>query len=252
MFSHLPASGMQGRAAGILLRPVFFCLPKTSMYLLTAATTFEMDAFRNHCAGRDEDLLLVTGVGPMETTLRLMRRLQKERERVRGVINFGVAGAYRFPGQEQAADLLDICLAESEVLGDFGICLHGEIEQFSAHLEAPAAFTLAPTLLAAGRRILAGHGISCRSGAFVTVNCASGTLARGAMLGRLHHALCENMEGAAVARVCWEFSLPCLEIRCISNLVEDRDPSGWQLDRACGAAGRAAALVARHLEQHHD
>ncbi len=221
------------------------------MYLLTAATSFEMDAFRNHVSGSDGNLL-VTGMGPMETALRLARCLEGRQGNLRGVINFGVAGAYRYPGQEQAAALLDICLAEREVLGDFGICLQGEIEQFGDHLQEIPVFPMDPSLLAGSRRVLAGHGLSCRTGVFVTVNCASGTLARGSMLGRMHNGLCENMEGAAVARVCREFALPCLEIRCISNLVEDRDPSGWQLNRACQLAGRAAALVARHLEQHHD
>ncbi len=222
------------------------------MYLLTAATTFEMDAVRSHWPGPADFPGLVTGVGPVETALRLARWLGERRQEVRGVINVGVAGAYRYPGQKQAAALLDICLAEREVLGDFGICLQERIEQFTARLETPSVFVMDPALLGAGRRILADHRIPSRSGTFVTVNCASGTLARGAMLGRTHHGLCENMEGAAVARVCLEFSLPCLEIRCISNLVEDRDPRGWQLDRACAAAGRVASLVARHLEQYHD
>ncbi len=222
------------------------------MYLLTAATSLEMEALRSHCSGDEGALSLVTGMGPVETTLRMARCLEVRSRHIRGVINFGVAGAYRYPGQEQAADLLELCLAGSEVLGDFGICLEEEIEQFTGHLRTPTLFPMDPVLLAAGRRILAEHGLCSRTGAFVTVHCASGTLARGAMLGRMHRGLCENMEGAAVARVCREFALPCLEIRCISNLVEDRDPSGWQLNRACQLAGRAAALVARHLEQHHD
>ncbi len=228
------------------------CCLREIMYLLTAATSFEMDAFRSHSSGGNSMPLLVTGMGPMETTLRLARRLEQEQGRVRGVINFGVAGAYRYPGQEEAADLLDICLAEREVLGDFGICLQEEIAQFTAHPETPSVFSMDSSLLAAGRRILADLHMPARCGTFVTVNCASGTLDRGAMLGRTHSGLCENMEGAAVARVCREFSLPCLEIRCISNLVEDRDPGGWQLDRACAIAGRAASLVVRHLERRHD
>jgi futalosine hydrolase len=52
------------------------------------------------------------------------------------------------------------------------------------------------------------------------------------------------MEGAAVARVCKEFSLPCLEIRCISNMVEDRDQAKWQLQEACTQVGKAVATIA--------
>ena len=37
------------------------------------------------------------------------------------------------------------------------------------------------------------------------------------------------MEGAAVALACRQLSVPLLEIRGISNLVEDRDTSLWNL-----------------------
>ena len=96
-------------------------------------------------------------------------------------------------------------------------------------------------------RILHSKQLSFYTGAFVTVNCASGTAKRGNMLGARYRALCENMEGAAVARVCREFNLPCLELRCVSNLVEDRDTSRWQLKKACRRAGEVTALVTEHL-----
>jgi futalosine hydrolase len=55
------------------------------------------------------------------------------------------------------------------------------------------------------------------------------------------------MEGAAVARVCRQFSLPCLEVRSISNMVEDRNTKNWQLKQACTRAGQAAATIIKSL-----
>ena len=52
-----------------------------------------------------------------------------------------------------------------------------------------------------------------------------------------------DMEGAAVARVCGALQVPCLELRCISNMVEDRDLSKWRLREACEKAGATAALL---------
>jgi futalosine hydrolase len=50
------------------------------------------------------------------------------------------------------------------------------------------------------------------------------------------------MEGAAVAQICEQYKVPFLELRGVSNMVEDRDLSNWDLD---GAAGRAQqALIA--------
>ena len=113
----------------------------------------------------------------------------------------------------------------------------------------PDTFPMDPVLLAQAGDALSSRRISFYSGNFVTVSCASGTARRGRMLAEQYQGLCENMEGAAVARVCREFALPCLELRCISNLVEDRDTSRWQLRKACRKAGEAAALVVAHVIQ---
>ena len=55
------------------------------------------------------------------------------------------------------------------------------------------------------------------------------------------------MEGAAVARVCEKFSLPLLEIRCISNMVEDREVGRWKIQEACVKAAHAAFLIIGEL-----
>lgn len=45
----------------------------------------------------------------------------------------------------------------------------------------------------------------------------------------------ESMEGAAVAFVCREFHIPCMQIRSISNRVEKRDKSKWEIEKAANA-----------------
>lgn len=52
------------------------------------------------------------------------------------------------------------------------------------------------------------------------------------MLAATYDAISENMEGAAVARVCRSYKLDWLEIRAISNMVVDRDTSSWRLGEA--------------------
>ena len=217
------------------------------MFLLTAATDFEMKPFFAAWRGKNVPHL-VTGIGPVEAAVRLSERLRGSAETIRGVVNFGVAGAYVQPSPRTTPQLLDICLAEGEVLGDLGICLGDRIEPIAGReLRPPDTFSMDRELLAATGRALAAGMVPYHTGTFVTVSCASGTARRGEMLARQHQGLCENMEGAAVARVCREFALPCLELRCISNLVEDRDTARWQLRQACRKAGEATALVLAHL-----
>jgi len=218
------------------------------MYLLTTATELEMLAFVEAGGDTAATLQLVTGLGPVETTLSLSCLLQDRPGRIDGVMNFGVAGAYQDNGIDLQAGLLDICLAEREVLGDLGICMQDGFERFhGSHLQVEDSFILDQALLTSAGQALDDAGTAYKSGTFITVNCASGTGKRGQLLGREFQGLCENMEGAAVARVCKQFSLPCLEVRCISNMVEDRNTKNWQLKQACTLAGRAASAIVNSL-----
>jgi len=213
--------------------------------LMTAATELEMQAFLD-AGGESSIPCLITGIGPVETVLSLMDILYKRPE-IDCVLNFGIAGAYLENDTAIQAGLLDICLAEQEVFGDLGIQLADKVEPFRGDLPVRDRFILDPDVLSVAGRVLGDAGISYKQGTFITVNCASGTQRRGNQLGRQFHGLCENMEGAAVARVCEAFSLPCLEVRCISNMVEDRNRENWRLREACVQAGRAAAVIAAGL-----
>lgn len=217
------------------------------MYLITAATKYEMQPFLALCKLPDMQNLL-TGIGPVETAVRLCTWLNEYGKGIKGVINFGVGGAYVQPGGKNGPGLLDICIAEREVIGDLGVCLQDGLERFTdEELKVPDSFAVSSDLLAKTREILVQEGVPCYFGTFVTVNCASGTARRGDMLARQHGGLCENMEGAAVARVCREFTVPWLEIRCISNMVEDRDTTKWQLKKACFRSAEVTAAVVRQL-----
>ena len=220
------------------------------MYLIVAATPFELDPLLRACPPGVRFESFVCGVGPVEATLRLTALLARREAvgapRYRGVINIGVAGAYRLA--ENGANLLDLCLAEREVLGDLGICDETAIVSLrSDTLEILDTFALDGPLLAEAEAVLAGGRMACRRGTFVTVSCVSGTSRRGDLLARQHQGLCENMEGAAAARVCREFGLPFLELRCVSNLVEERDLRKWRLREACDRCGEAAALLLQGL-----
>ncbi len=220
------------------------------MLLALAATEIEMKPFlladdreRYRC------LSLLTGVGPVETGVRLMRYLLEHHQDIEAVVNFGIGGGYITGGEEEKLSLLDICLARREVFGDFGICYHDTVEHLREELTGSITFELDETLLKGAVQILQHHGLPAVVGNFVTVNAVSGTRVRGDMLHTKYNGICENMEGAAVARVCAEFSLPLLEVRCISNFVEDRDVKNWKLEDACKKAAEAAAILIKEMTE---
>ncbi len=214
------------------------------MILAIAATEIEMQPFLDEASALSLPCrTLVAGVGPVETALRLTRLLCQTEQTILSVVNFGLGGAYIQPGQNESPALLDICLAEREVAGDFGICLQDKMEYLDASLTGEIVYRADKYLLERCQTILADLGIAYHTGVFVSVNSVTGTLARGKMLQSLWNGLCENMEGAAVARVCRDFSVSWTELRCISNVVEDRNPATWRIKNACHKAAHTAIQI---------
>ncbi|HFQ82213.1 MAG TPA: futalosine hydrolase [Desulfobacterales bacterium] len=212
------------------------------MLLITTATELEMEPVRQALADYRGWLPLVTGVGILETAVVLADFLAGgPGTAVIKVINVGVAGAY----PESGLRILDIALAEVEIVADLGVCCGDDIQplagiEVNSHMEMNKAF------LEWAGTALRRAAINFKQGPFATVNSVSGTAARGAALRRRCQVICENMEGAATARVCESFGLPCLELRAVSNMVEDRDTSRWRLDEA---ARRGAKALRAILEQ---
>ena len=90
----------------------------------------------------------------------------------------------------------------------------------------------------AAHRLALELGIRGEIGPFLTVSTCSGTLARGEELLRRFPGICENMEGAAVAQAALLHGTDFLEVRGVSNLVEERDLSRWDIPRAVEQAQR--------------
>ncbi|WP_136796951.1 MULTISPECIES: futalosine hydrolase [Desulfosediminicola] len=219
------------------------------MILAVAATEMEAASLRSRMGAESERwALMISGVGILETAARLGQYLAQHHRQVKGVLQFGVGGAYIHPAEhEQRAGLLSLCLAEQEFLGDLGVEVGDELEYFSSDLVPCSNYPLSRSLLNRATAALSAAGLEHVVGNFVTVNCASGTRRRGESLRRYSNGLCENMEGAAAARVCALYDIPMLEIRVISNMVEDRNLQNWQLSRACEKAGETAALLLKEF-----
>lgn len=169
---------------------------------------------------------------------------------VRGVVGFGIAGAY--PGSGLAVG--EVALASAAVYADEGVAAPGgwlDTEGIGIPLlERPGLrlfneFPLEAERVRRAREALEGAGVPARVGPFLTVSTCSGTTARGAELAARFGALCEGMEGAALAHVCALYEVPFLELRAVSNAVEDRDLSRWRIHEAAAAAQRAVRTLVR-------
>jgi futalosine hydrolase len=166
------------------------------------------------------------------------------------LILFGIGGAYPASG----AQVGDIALAQEEIAGDEGVLtLDGfkDTEYVSIPLARAAGcnffncFPASETLLDRARRAVAlvMDGRRIHTGTFVTLSTCTGTSNRAAELDTHYNGLCENMEGAAAAQVATLHNIPWLEIRGISNIVEDRDLNKWDIPQAAEAAQKAVLGV---------
>jgi futalosine hydrolase len=177
-----------------------------------------------------------------------------EQYQPRRIIITGCGGAY--PGSGLAVG--DLAVASEELFGDEGtVTPRGwlDLKQMGLPLLQQGErnwYGTIPLSLHDTEKVLQladSHGLRLTRGRFVTVSACSGTKERGLELARRHQAICENMEGAAVALNALRYGVPCLEIRGISNLVEDRDLSRWEIDRAVEAAQRLVIKIVEELER---
>jgi len=174
-----------------------------------------------------------------------------ERCHPRLVINTGCGGAYLASGLTVG----ELAIAGDEFLGDEGVLTSNGWQDLR--------FMGIPTLTHGNRlyhnaiplskhpaekamQLADYYGIKLVCGRFITVSTCTGTRQRGEELVRNFHGICENMEGAAVALTCLRYGIDCLEIRGISNMVDERDMKTWDIPRAVEAAQR---FVLKYIEE---
>jgi len=181
-----------------------------------------------------EVLLVNTGIGKVNAAHAATCIM--ENFRVSKIINLGIGGAYPGSGLKVG----DVAIASKEISGDegvFDVKGWGGLRRLGFPLveaEGKKYFNEFPLMLPArvsysGRK---NRNYITKSGNFVTVAAATGTQKGAREREKRFNAVCENMEGAAVAQVCLMYKVPMMEIRGISNRVGVRDKRTWNVKRA--------------------
>lgn len=200
--------------------------------------------------GRKRVILAVTGIGAANAASAATALIHLFSPDL--IINTGCAGAYAGSG----LTIGDLAMATSEVFAEEGVETREgwrSLEYMGIpllDLEGKKFFNEVPLSRSAADMALSGaalHGISLLPGRFLTVAACSGTAARGQELRNRFGAICENMEGAAVALVASRYAIDCLEVRGVSNQVEDRDLSRWDIPLAVANARNFIELLIRGL-----
>lgn len=201
---------------------------------------------------------VVSGVGQANTAQSLTSLIELGPTAL--VVMGGCAGAYQGTG----INVGDVCVATEEIYADLGVITpfgwKGMEEiglplyesrgrrYFSDFPVSPDYREKIESAIRVSRFLPAGQGqrTKVHFGKFLTVSTISGAAERGDALYARYQGICENMEGAAAAQVSLLYGVPFIEVRGISNMVEDRDRGNWDIHTA---AANGAALIARTLEQ---
>jgi len=155
--------------------------------------------------------VLITGVGMVNTSIQMTKELMRNKYDL--VINMGVAGSF-----SDAIKIGNVVEVIEDSFSELGFENGLEFDQFSD-------FRLVTEYSVDGKTDLEKlKGI--------TVNTVHGNEASIAEIRNRLKPDVESMEGAAVLKVCKEFSIPCMQIRAISNKVEKRNKENWNMTLA--------------------
>ncbi|MCF8109115.1 MAG: futalosine hydrolase [Desulfohalobiaceae bacterium] len=196
-------------------------------------------------AGRQTRILLITGVGPLNAAMALGRIMGSDL-RVRGVVNFGIAGSFDC----QTLPLLSQIVVQEEIWPEIGVKTGAGLVDLQALCkglgEGQEALVqdrldLNPPSVAPQLGLtLPGHWEAVKS---LTVAGVTGTPAEAGRLAGRYGVHTENMEGFALAWVCRREGLPFLELRSVSNQVGSRNKRDWDIQGSLSGLGEMSRLL---------
>jgi futalosine hydrolase len=208
--------------------------------LIVAATSFEIRPFLNkliflektddylehYLFGNTHLHVLIPGVGMMFTAFHLGRQLL--REKYDYVINAGICGSYSHSlPLGEVVEIIEDCISElgAEDSDRF-------LTLFDLGLMDPDEIPYKNGKLTNSLPISSGTLEKLRKVRGITVNTVHGNKDSIERIKTLFSPSAESMEGAAFLYACLLAKIPNAQIRAVSNYVEERDRSRWNLDLA--------------------
>lgn len=206
--------------------------------LVTAATAAEIGPFvafleekgtktgdDTYTLFKNEIHILAAGIGMMHTAYHVGKALFSIRPQL--AIQAGIAGCFH-----HSWPIGEVVLIGEEMMGDLGV---EEQDTFKDLFDTGLWKEDTPPFK--GRSLFHNtYGISkmpaFRRAKGVTINTVTGTLPTIEKLQQKYNPDIESMEGAAFHYLCLSERMPFLQLRSISNYVEVRDKSKWNIPLA--------------------
>ena len=205
--------------------------------LLIAATEMEFGILFHESEHEIE--YFTSGVGLTQTAFRLGQKLKDSQPDL--CIQIGIAGSF-----DKSLGIGDVVIIKRDCFADLGArdrdgsFLHltqilpcnqeNPFEQYFLQPEIPIKNLKLPLVNA------------------ISVNKVHGFQLDIDQIKSQFDAQIESMEGAAFFAVCMTLGIPCLQIRSISNYVEPRNKSNWQIGLALKNLHRSVIEILKEIE----
>ena len=171
--------------------------------------------------------LLVGGIGVMETAWNMVKWVS-ENDKPDIAINAGIAGSYQevYPVGSVVMPVSD-CFADAGIEdGDKFVPLH------EAGLSGKDDYPYKNGSIVSENAFSEELKAIMNPVTAITVNTATGSEVTRRKLEERYKPAIETMEGAAFFYICAKEKIPFISIRAISNIVEQRDRSKWNIPLA--------------------
>ena len=219
------------------------------MILIVFATETEAAPFKSLARRMASPVLdvLVSGIGQVNTARALTAYFERHTPRPDYLIMGGCAGAFKGSG----LNIGDVCFATEEIYADTGVNSPDGFLGLEAtgiplaEIKGAKYYNRFPIPALSDKIEHTMFLFIISAGPFATVSAVTGTEAAAAGMEKRWGAVCENMEGAAAAHVSLQYGVPFAEVRGISNMVEDRDRSRWDINTACA---NCAVIIKKLVE----
>lgn len=182
--------------------------------------------------------VLIAGIGAVFTTFHLTDVLKDDNYTL--VINIGIAGSLT-----REIEIGEVVNVVSEEFADLGIEKKDEfLTLFESGFMNYNDFPFSQGILKAA----SNNGLlDFKKVRGITTNKSHGRISSIAEIQHKFSAHVESMEGAAVFYVCNWLGVPCHQIRAISNFVEPRDSSKWNIPLALENLKNSILIVLKKL-----
>lgn len=190
--------------------------------LFVAATEEEIAPIRNITSSHSPDYL-ITGPGMVATTYELTKKLSEKKYDL--IMNIGLAGSF-----DRSIEIGEVVCISSDVFSELGAEDGNDFLDIQK-IGLKSTFIFHPTANI--------PDLNFRKVNSITVNTVHGNNSSIEKVVTRLNPQTETMEGAAFFFVCEKEKTPSMQIRAISNYIERRNKSSWNIPLAIDNLGKA-------------